>query len=165
MFRSESSWLFFKKCRPCTLLKTFCKDIRISSLLSCCYGHGISIKTVDIVVLAPFLHCIHTKCLGEHEFIDNIFNKETQTLVFKCILILNTSNLFYCTFLTFKPFSLFNAYIKATVTTTRMKCFPWLLVLFISAPSVLFSALELWIFHDNQHTNIKRIHSLLLTVL
>lgn len=58
--------------------ETFLQDFRMHSLLPSGYGHGVSIKVVDIILLPPALHCIQAKSLGIHEFVENILKKGIQ---------------------------------------------------------------------------------------
>lgn len=106
-------------------------------LLPCWYGHGISIKTVDIILLPPVLYCIHTKCLGKHELIKNTFNKGIRISLLKHIIIMNVSNnFFHAHSWHSRFFFIFNICTKASITTTEQKLQKqnaWLLVWLIFA--------------------------------
>lgn len=82
--------------------ESFLQDFGMHSLLPAGYGHGISIKVVDIILLPPGLHCIQAKCLGVHESVQNPWKKGIQTARVKCILVINISSL-QCTFVVSKP--------------------------------------------------------------
>lgn len=73
--------------------ETFLQDFRMHSLLLTGQDHGISIKTVDIVLLPPVLHCIQANRLGIHESVKNTLRKEIQMALLRYIFIINISNL------------------------------------------------------------------------
>lgn len=126
---------------PGTGLKCFGKDFKVHSLLLCWYGHGISIKAVDIIMFPPLLHCVHTKGLGKHELFNDIFNKIIEISLLKRIFIINISNLFFNAHSWPSSSFLFTVCAKSSITTTKSNCHSWLLVWFIFAlwPFLLLS--------------------------
>lgn len=69
--------------------ESFPQDFSMHSLLPSGYDHGISIKIVDIILLAPALHCIQANCLGIHESVEDPLKEGKQTAPVSNIFIIN----------------------------------------------------------------------------
>lgn len=121
--------------------ESFLQDFGMHSLLPAGYGHGISIKVVDIILLPPGLHCIQAKCLGVHESVQNPWKKGMQTARVKCILVINISSL-QCTFVVSKP--LFFSFLSGSLIPPDPKCCSWLLVwfIFVGFPLLSFAPIQ-----------------------